>query len=198
MRLWPALFAVALLASGCTSSIQTDSSSSVTCVNGACEVCVDGQCAPCNEDACDACRDGDCPELADAANTPAPVARPDVNIQQTYDLTLGLEATTWTFDVADGATGHVRFLLRDLVTKELTLMANACIQWTKTGESSVSKGARNCPGGGGVVVNGGTTNVGPLDLLSWESLSQAQYQLTASAGRQANELVVDIVVDNPT
>lgn len=198
MRLWPAWFAFALLASGCTSvRVDEASASSVTCVDGACEVCVDGQCAPCDEDACADCRDGDCPELAGAANAPPPAPLPDVSIQETHDLTFGLEPTSWTFEVADGATGHVRFVLRDLATKELTLMANACLQWTKTTETGVSKGARNCPGSGGLVVHGGTTNVGELDLLSWERLSQAHYKLTASAGRQANELVVDIVVDNP-
>lgn len=197
MRLWPALFAFALLASGCTSSIQTDSTSHVTCVNGVCEVCVDGQCAPCDADACDACRDGDCPEFAQASEAQPPAPIPDVSFQETHDLLEGLQETSWRFDVAPGATGHAYLTIADSLTGTMTLSGELCVKYRRDFPNGYSMGGRgSCSQGNVVGISGSTTDF-PLRVLDWDSLEPGSYTITASAPRQINTLTVDIVADNP-
>jgi hypothetical protein len=171
-------------------------SSSVSCNNGDCEVCADGQCAPCEKSACDECRDGECPEFGRAAGAVAG-APEDVDIQETHDLSLGLDDTTWSFDVAPQATGHVHLLLRDLATGQTEVMGSACVSYEIDGPGLHSKGSTgSCSNGSNIGVSG-STNGSPQYIVRWDELDVAHYSITASAGQQANELVVDIVVDNP-
>lgn len=198
----PTLLLVTALLAGCAGDSDVDSrqSSSVTCVNGVCEVCADGRCAPCEGNACDECRDGDCQELDVAAEDAAQPAQPlpDVDVHEAIPLVGGLPERTWTFDAAPGATGHVHFFLRDLATKEAVVMGTLCFDFSVTTPTDHAHKRTNCGGSSNVVITGGTTNVGVLELGSWGVQGAGHYVVkAASSGSQANELVVDVVIDNP-
>ncbi len=207
MRAFLLLALVPLFAlSGCLeSSVTTEDdaggshSSSVSCVNGNCRVCADDECAPCAEGECEECRDGDCPAFDRAREAAANAVPPkDVDIQQTYPLTTGLAETSWSFDVAEGATGHVQLFVRDQATGDMELMGSSCVSYEWSNDAgSYSNGRQGSCGGSNIGVSG-STNTSPHYYLSWDSLEAGHYTIAASTSQpQANELVVDIVVDNP-
>jgi hypothetical protein len=176
-------------------------SSSVSCSNGDCVVCADDECAECEDSECEECRDGDCAAFA-RAREEAAIAGPlaDEDIQETHPLTTGLPETTWSFDVARGATGHVRFTVSDVATGKTSVGASACIEYEVDGPGAHSTGSQgsNCSGGNLNLVVSGSTNGSPWTVLEWDPLPlTGHYEFTVSAPPQGNELVVDIVVDNP-
>lgn len=197
------LLATLLLATVAAGCIQVNDSSpqrSLTCVNGACEVCVEGDCAPCQGQECQDCLDGTaCPALDDPAE-PAP-AEPldDVDIGQELDLSTGLAQTTWTFEVAAGATGRIWFTIRDLATREAVVNGQVCLEYEVLGPGRQSTGSQgSCSNNSNVVISvGGTTSDNPYPLLRWNPDTPGTYKFTAEGPPQGNELVVDIEVDNP-
>ncbi|MEA3165461.1 MAG: hypothetical protein QOJ26_318, partial [Thermoplasmata archaeon] len=201
------------LLSGCLESTTSSSdtscvngvceNNSVTCRNGDCEVCAGDQCAPCAESECEECRDGDCPALDRAAVAAADAKPPeDFSVDESYDLTLmGLADTTWSFDVAAGASGHVYLTLSDVATGQTSLLGAACLHYEIDGARGnyVKSTEGNCSSGVGnvnVVISG---NTGTADtFVRWDKLDPGHYTLTASADPQPDKLAVDIVVDNPS
>jgi hypothetical protein len=200
----PVVFAMLVLSAGCleTSSTRTRDDNSVTCVDGVCEACIDDVCAECEEgQECDDCLDGDCPVVDEAQGNPSAPPQ-DVDVQQTYDLSMGgMPETSWTFDVAAGASGHAHLVLRDVVTKERVVMGGVCVSYDITGPNgSQSQGSQGGCSGAAVAgqgVAGGTTTDQPIDLLGWDELREGHYSIRAQGPQQPDELVVDIVVDNP-
>ncbi len=191
---------LASLASGCI-QVGSDSSRqrSLTCVNGACEVCVEGDCAPCQGQACQDCLDGaSCPALDDPAGAEPDEPLDDVAIDEVHDLSMGLPSTTWTFEVAAGATGRIWFTIRDLATREAVVKGEVCLEYEIVGPGRQTNGsAGSCSNGNFVVVIGGTTSDNPYPLLRWNPDTPGTYKFTAEGPAQGNELVVEIVVDNP-
>lgn len=209
--LWRLLLLTAFVAtSGCLGTTETRSDQSQTCINGvctgqdremtcedgACEVCVDGACADCERDDCERCyEDGECPTLT-PADGDAPERLEDVSIQESHDLSQGLPATTWTFNVAQGGTGHARWIVHDLATRSVALSADLCVEWTFNGPGTAAKGNSGSCGSGFAAVSGTVTDK-PLHVVDWDRLEAGTYTVKASGPPQLNELVVDVAVDNP-
>lgn len=180
----------------CLGDTCTAEDREMTCINGDCEVCVDDACAPCEREECERCFEGDdCPSLTPDGET-APERLDDVDIQETYDLTQGLQSTTWNFQVAEGATGHASWIMHDLATRSAALSADLCVEWSFEGAEAASTGKNGSCGSGFAVVSGTITDK-PLRVVDWERLDAGTYTVTASGPPQLNELVVDVVVDNP-
>lgn len=183
-----------VLASGCFEANVSRSSTSLTCSGDECEACVGEECTPCERGAdCDACLEGECLPV----NTTAAAPPEDVSIQERHSLVQGLRETTWTFAVAAGATGHARWTIADLATKSVTLHAAYCLQWSIEGPNVNSDGGQGHCNGGVVSAASGTTTDQPLVIREWTELAAGQYRVTVSAFEQANELIVDVAVDNP-
>ncbi|MEA3136072.1 MAG: hypothetical protein QOC71_353, partial [Thermoplasmata archaeon] len=178
------------LVSGCLeSNVSTSDTiddgvhrSSVACNNGDCEVCVDDQCAPCSESECEECRDGDCPALDRAAMAAANAKPPeDFSVDESYDLTTGLDGTTWSFDVAKGASGHVYLTLSDVATGKTSLLGAACLHYEIDGANGnyVKSTQGNCSSGNANVVISGNTGTANT-FVRWDKLDPGHYTLTAS------------------
>lgn len=190
MRAWSvaALVAMTVASAGCVVQVgdedQSDdgqgSSVSELCINGLCRRCVDGECT------------GALVDLEREAAGP----HPDVAVHESHNMTLGLPTTSWTFWVSPNATAHVALRIADVATGQGSVLPNLCLaweRWTPTGRSSGGQGS--CGGGSVLSVNG--PGVEPKTVLAWDSLAWGKYTITASAQAQPNELLVDIVVDNP-
>lgn len=180
----------------CLGDACTTQDREMTCVEGECEVCVDDACAECERDDCERCFEQDeCPTLTPDGEADAQRLE-DVDIQETHDLSQGLASTTWTFQVARGATGHAYWIMHDLATRSYALSADLCVEWSFEGPSASANGNQGSCGTGFAAVSG-TTMDKPLYVVDWERLDEGTYTVTASGPPQLNELVVDVVVDNP-
>jgi hypothetical protein len=193
--------AAALLLSGClghvsstTTGTRDGHSLSTSCRDGACTFCRDGDCVPCSADDCRECMDaaGDCPAM-DAAAAPARPL-PDVSIHETRGLSGGLPDTTWEFDVAPGAQGHVHVTIGDAAVHQAAVLAGGCFRFTITSGPSVHSGSSNCGSPGSA---GSSTSPEAHRLAWWDSLEAGHYRLTASAPPPPDDLLVDIEADNP-
>lgn len=184
------LFTVALvvLLSGClqvsttseSGSTGDDSSFSETCFNGQCSTCVDGVCT------------GPLEEFRQEAAK----QHEDVEIREAHDLLQGLSPTSWSFWVDANATGHIELRAVDLATGQAAVVPTVCVAWEHRTPSSSGQGSTgNCSSGTSIFVSGGTLT--ESTVLSWQSLDRGHYTFTASAPPQPNQLLVDIVVDNP-
>ena len=204
MRWSPAALAALVLLSGCT-SVSVDSSSdsyareangeryAMECSDGECEFCMQDACVPCSEEECRECvdREGYCDAVA-----PGTAVVPDYDWQETADLAQGYPETSFDFDVAPGATGHVTILIRDPAAQQATVMASACFRYTITGPWGSSSGSENMGNCGGTGVSGSTSG-GPKVVASWDGLQDGRYSLVLEAPPQANQMSIDIHVDNP-
>lgn len=122
----------------------------------------------------------------------------DVRVMKAYDLSLGLESTSWSFEVADGGSGDVRLGMIGRVADQVVADPDFCLSWAYEGADSSSKGGRGmCPGAGSVVLTVNPPHLEHQTILEWDALSPGAYSITISAQPQPNILNVHIVVDNP-
>lgn len=179
------LLVVCALAAGClqidASSSDSSSSSFLSqCINKVCRTCVDGNCT------------GPLENLRQEAKK----QHEDVNIHRTFDLSAGLAETTFVFWVDPNGTGKVSMQVVDPVAGETAVLPRACFAWQRhTGYASSQGQTGSCGGAGNVAVsiNGPAKHT----VVDWKSLEPGQLVLTVSAPSQTNNLLVDIVVDNP-
>lgn len=187
------LLAVAIAVAGCFSS--TDASredSEPACEGDPCD-CDDAPCVACEGGGCASCAPGACPPV----EQPDPVTAPaDVDVHETYSLAQGLALTTWTFEAGPGASGHAAWTLQDLATHSVALSADLCLRWHHEGPQGTSNGTRGTCNGDGLGVSG-STDARPLPIAEWETLEAGIYTVTAAGQPQANELLVEITIDNP-
>ena len=112
-------------------------------------------------------------------------------------MTLGLAETRWAFEVSEGATGHVKVGAHDLATGQAAIGPDACIAYEIFGPWCHEEGneGSDCSAWNLVVQTPGAG--APRAHLEWMELREGRYVITAEGQPQPNELVVDIVVDNP-
>ena len=142
------------------------------------------------------CASSPSPDAVDAAASPESLASlPDVGVHETYDLSRGLPETTWSFDVAQNASGHVLLTLRGAATDDRVIRGEVCLDYDIPRGSATQSSRSTC---GGINLSVAVVVFPTNDpVLEVRGLAPGPYRITASAPVQANELVVDIVVDNP-
>lgn len=126
----------------------------------------------------------DSPSSQQAENTaPTPVA-----ISERYDLTLGMDATTWIFDVAEGATNAQAVVkLEGVRGTPVGHMSDFCFTYsTPHGDGS------SCPGLGNVNVQ--VTAIFDRTLYENGNLDVGRYSFTFSALPAAAEFAIDASV----
>jgi hypothetical protein len=142
---------------------------------------------------------GPSPDLGADTPDPSAAAPADVSIQERPALLAGLEAVTWRFDVAAGGTGHVLVEARDMATDEAAFGPDVCLTWEIDGPGGYEEGYAGsyCTSSNVNLVLTLPVSPPPRGYIDWKVLREGSYAITAEALPQPNDLVVDIVVDNP-
>lgn len=126
------------------------------------------------------------------------VSHPDVRIVEAHDLTLGLEPTTYTFEIAPGGRDDLFIKAIGRFADQVVADPDVCVRFERVSEDSYSKGSRgHCPTGSGLELQINAPDLGHQMVFRWEDASPGQYTITVSARPHPNILNVHFVVDNP-